>query len=117
MPLNYDPLSYSTFNHISLTALAIQYCESFIEDNSNVEGSVILGIPESDGDWANKVSSAMVNRFAFTEVNQDPFLPFIQLEMVNAMKVENGILRINNYHNKVVIGCTVFLASSYFSFD
>ncbi|HXH32328.1 MAG TPA: hypothetical protein VNJ01_16125 [Bacteriovoracaceae bacterium] len=116
LPLSYDPISYSTFNHISLTSLVVQYCDSFVTDQTDASGS-ILGIAEADPAWPAKISQALVNRFAITEVSQDPFLQTALNEIAGIMQVNDIITTPYDYRKKVIIGCTLFLASSYFSFD
>lgn len=118
LPLNYDSASHNAFNQIAVTTLALRYCRELVSDNMNSNATVIFGVPNTDPAMKEKIATELINRFAYTTESDDLFLGFVREELVSALTPTNTILVNNNfYDNNVVVACSIFLSSSYFTLD
>lgn len=119
LPLNFDSASHNAFNQIAITTLALRYCREFVNDNTTNNGNTILGIASTDPLMKEKIATELINRFAYTDASDDPFLANVKQELISSLTYENSIFTTNMrwYDTNVVVACSVFLASSYFTLD
>lgn len=124
LPMYNNPLSYNAFNQIAISALALRFCQKYVEDNTTGT-DIFFGVQYT---YANRVTSVpliadeLIKRLALTEEADDPFLSKVKVELISVMTWGASPTLQNMNSNPlpsqiVMVGCGLFLGTSYFTMD
>ncbi len=137
LSIGHDSTSFSGFNQIATTALAMAYCREWVQSHRNIpthnDVLTIFGVLKGFGstfnnDYKNQIISHFYEKLAHTSESNDPFLQLARPEIAAIMDVTSDesivkVTQVNSnsrgiaYIEEVILGCGFFLSSAYFIFD
>lgn len=120
LPLNNDPSSFSSFNQVAMTSVAYVFCTEFLRDHSRYSSGQLVLFEINTAttlNWKELIADLFIDRLAYTEVSDDPFLVEVKAAMLTAMNQTTVYSSYRSPFTDSSLACTEFLASAYFTME